>query len=142
MATAIQVADSVVASLNAASLSLPFEAERHYVPDFDLADMKSLRVTVVPREMTVATVARDRLSYDVQVDIAVQKKFAKGDNPEIDPLLGLVEEIEGLFRLKRLDSFPGAIWSKTEHRVIYSPEHWVELRQFTSLLTLTFRVVK
>ena len=142
MTTVLHVADSVVATLNAASLSLPLQAERHYVPDFDLADMKTLTVSVVPRDVTVAAVARDRLAYDAAVDIAVQKKFEKGDNAEIDPLLNLVEEIADLFRLRRLDSFPEAIWSQTEHRVIYSPEHWVELRQFTSLLTLTFRVVR
>ena len=142
MAIPIHVADSVVAQLNAAQLSQPVQAVRGYVPEYDLKEMKSLRVTVVPREVSVAAVSRDRLAYGAQVDIAVQQKFAKGDNAEIDPLIDLVEEIADLFRLKRLDSYPAAIWANTEHRVLYSPEHWIEMRQFTSLLTLTFRIVR
>lgn len=142
MAIPVDVADAVVAELNAATLSHPVQAERRYVPEYDLKDMKSLRVTVVPRELTVTSVSRDRLSYDAQVDIAVQQKFTEGDNAEIDPLVNLVEEIADRFRLKRLASYPAAIWSRTEHRVLYSPEHWIELRQFTSLLTLTFRIVR
>lgn len=142
MAIPIDVADSLVAELNAAQLSQPVQAVRGYVPEYDLKEMKSLRVTVVPRELSVTSVSRDRLSYDAQVDIAVQQKFAKGDNAEIDPLVNLVEEIADLFRLRRLASYPAAVWTKTEHRVLYSPEHWIELRQFTSLLTLTFKVVR
>ena len=142
MAIPIDVAESVVARLNAAHLSQPVQAVRGYVPEYNLGEMNSLRVTVVPRELVVTSVSRDRLAYDTQVDIAVQRKFTKGDNPEIDPLVNLVEEIADLFRLKRLASYPAAIWAKTEHRVLYSPEHWVELRQFTSLLTLTFRIVR
>ena len=142
MSMATDVADSVVAEINAATLSLPVQAERHYVPEFELKDVKLLQVSVVPHEVTVISAARDRLVYDAQVDIAVQKKFASGDNAEIDPLLNLVDEIADLFRLRRLHSYPNAIWSKTDHRVLYSPEHWIELRQFTSLLSLTFRIVR
>ena len=41
------VADAVVAELNAQTFSLPFEAKRSYQPQFDLAEMKDLHVTVV-----------------------------------------------------------------------------------------------
>jgi hypothetical protein len=45
-----------------------------------------------------------------------------------------------LFRLKRLDSLPEARCIGVEHPVIYSLEHWEQLRQFTSLLTFTFQL--
>ena len=142
MSTVLNVADAVVAQLNTASLSQPVVAERLYVPNFDLQDMQDLRVTVVPRELHVRSLDRGRNNYEAEIDLAVQKKFKKGDAAEIDPLVAFVEEIADLFRLKRLASFPGAIWSRTDHQVLYSQEHWDQLRQFTSLLTLSFRVMR
>ena len=51
-ATVIQIADSVVAEINAGEFSKRnLAAQRLYVPNFDLEDMKELRVTVVPREV-------------------------------------------------------------------------------------------
>ena len=142
MATVLNIADAVVAELNAVTLSLPLEAERLYVPSFELKDMQQLRVSVVPRELYVRALDRVRNTYEAHIDLAVQKKFAKGNAAEIDPLVSLVEEIADLFRLKRLSSFPGAVWAGTQHQVLYSQEHWDQMRQFTSLLTLTFRVAR
>jgi hypothetical protein len=53
-----------------------------------------------------------------------------------------VEKIADEFRLKRLDSFQAARCVKAEHAVLYSSEHWEQLRQFTSLLTLTFELAR
>ena len=140
MSTIIQIADAVVAELNAATLSQPLTATRHYVPSFELKDMNELRVSVVPKGMVVSPLDRSRNTNDIQIDVAVQKKFETGDAAEIDPLMTLVEEIADFFRLRRLDSFPGAHWIKTEHNPIYAQDHWEEMRQFTSVVTLTFRV--
>ncbi len=142
MTTILQIADSVTAQLNAASLSQTFEAERLYVPNFDLEDMKELRVSVVPREVNFLPMDRSLSRYHGKIDIAVQKKFTDGDNAEIDPLVGLVEEIADTFRLKRLDSLVAARCIEVENSVLYSTEHWEQLRQFTSLLTMTFELAK
>ena len=142
MSVVTDVADSIVAELNAATLSQPFTAERKFVPSFALPEMASLHVTVVPKGVSITKSDRSRNTHDVMVDVAVQKKFDKGDAAEIDPLMNLVEEIADLFRLRRLDSYPAAHWLKTEHAPIYSQEHWDEMRQFTSILTFTFRVVR
>ena len=142
MAVITDVAEALVAELNAASLSLPLTAARHYVPSFELPDMKDLHVSVVPKGVVITKSDRSRNTNDFQIDVAVQKKFEKGDAAEIDPLMTLVEEIADFFRLRRLTAYPNAHWIKTEHAPIYSQEHWDELRQFTSVLTLTFRVVR
>ncbi len=138
----LRTADAVVAALNAAALSLPFTAERHYQPVFDLSEMKDLRVTVVPRGVDVFQTARGKGTFDYKVDVAVQKKFEKGDAAELDPLMELAGEIAELFRAKRLDAFPKAAWVKTEHAPVCAQEHMQELRQFTSVMTLTFRVAR
>ncbi|MCP4839266.1 MAG: hypothetical protein GY894_07885 [Planctomycetes bacterium] len=142
MTTILQIADSVTAELNAAELSQTIDAERLYVPNFDLEDMKELRVSVVPREVEFLPKDRSQNRYHGKIDIAVQKKFKDGDNAEIDPLVGLVEEIADVFRMKRLDSLVAARCIHVENSVLYSTEHWEQLRQFTSLLTLTFELAK
>jgi len=142
MSVPIDIADAVVAELNAASLSQPVSAERHYVPLFELPQMHELHVSVVPKGVAITKADRTHNTHDVEVDVAVQKKFEVGDAAEIDPLMNLVEEIADFFRLRRLSSYPNAHWIKTQNKPIYAQEHWDELRQFTSILTFTFRVVR
>src|SRR5690606_15007347 len=140
--TVIQVADSVTAQLNSASLSKPFTAKRLYVPNFALEDLAELTVSVAPRDIVLSALDRLTNRCNVRVDIAVLQKFKSGTNAEIDPLLNLIEEITDVFRLKRLDSLPAARCITIEHPVIYSVEHWEQFRQFTSLLTLTFQLAR
>jgi len=142
MAVLMDIADAVVTELNGAGLSQAVSAERHYRPLFDLKDMAALHVTVVPKAVTVVAGSRGRNAHEYEVDVAVQKKLTSADASEIDPLVGLVEEIGDLFRLRRLTAQPEAVWVRTEHVPLYATEHLDELRQLTSVLTLTFRVVR
>jgi len=142
VAEIVQVAEAVKESLNAASFSQPVNAERKYLPLFDLKDMKDLHVTVVPRGVAVSTLGRNRNQYDYQVDVAVQKKLADEGPLEVDPLMSLVEEIADHFRLKRLAGYPEACWTRTRNEPVYDPEHMNELRQFTSVLTFTFKAAR
>lgn len=137
-----QVAEAVVAALNAATFSQPITVARSYLPRVELADLKTLKVTVVPSSVTVAAASRSQTQRDVAIDVAVQKKLGQEQNLSLDPLLALAEEIAEHFRAKRLDSFPGALCVKTEFKPIYAPEHIEQLRTFTSVLTLTFRVIE
>jgi hypothetical protein len=60
LATVIQIADAVVAQLNATTFSQPLTAARHYAPSFKLPDMKELHVTVVPRAISSTSLDRSR----------------------------------------------------------------------------------
>lgn len=102
-----QVAEAVVAELNATTFSQPITAVRSYLPRVELADLKALKVMVVPSSVTVAAASRSQTQRDVAIDVAVQKKLGQEQNPSLDPLLALAEEIAEHFRAKRLDSFPG-----------------------------------
>ena len=142
VSTLMAIADAVVADLNGATFSQSFEAKRYYRPVFDLAEMSDLHVSVVPKGVTSEIQSRARTQNDYQVDVAVQKKTAA--ETDLDPLMTLVEEIADHFRFKRLTLAGGgeAVWMRTENQPVYAPEHMDELRQFTSVLTLTFRVVR
>ena len=142
MAVITDIADAVVAQLNAGTFSQAFTAERAFLPVFELADLKDVRVTVVPKSLAIIPGGRAHNQHDYAIDVAVQKKLDAADNAEIDPLMTLVDEIADFFRLKRLESYPGAMWLKTENEPVYSQEHLDQLRQFTGLLTFTFRVMR
>ena len=139
MALIPDIAEAVVAALNGHTFSQPFTAQRAFRPVFDLAEMKDLHVTVVPKGVELSTAGRGLAQSDVQIDIGVQKKLAAGENAEIDALMGLVQEVAEFVRAT--GRFGDAAWVKTENTPIYSQEHLGELRQFTSVLTLTLRVM-
>ena len=145
MAVITDIADAVVAQLNATEFSQSFKANRSYLPRFDLAEMKDLHVTVVPKGVVILPGTRAHNQHDFQIDVAVQKKLATGADEEIDALMTLVDEIADHFRMKRLEGFegfPSAVWTKTEHAPIYAQEHLEQLGQFTSVMTLTFQVMR
>ena len=142
MSTIIDIADAMVAELNAAAFSQAFQAQRHYRPVFDLAELKDLHVTVVPKGIELQGASRSLTQMDVQLDIGIQQKLVTGDAAELDALMNLVEEIADFFRTHRLSNMPNVAWVRTENVPIYLPEHVDQLRQFTSVLTLTFRVLR
>lgn len=145
--TTIQIADAMVAVLNGATLSQSFTAKRHYLPEFDLKEMETLHVSVVPAELDEEIADRSRDQAEYKIHIAVQKRVAKQEPPgldtsAIDSLMRLVEEIDDLFRHKPLSGFEQAHWVKTENKPIYDPNHLKEHSQFTSLLAFTYRLVR
>jgi len=142
MATLTDIAEAVKDELNAGDFSQEFEAVRLYQPLFELPEMKTLHVTVVPHGVEMVVSSRSLVQHDYQVDVAVQKKFDTDEAVELDPLMALVEEIVDFFRLRRSEAVPDAAWAKTENSPVYSQEHMEQFRQFTSVVTLTFRVLR
>ena len=136
------IAEAVRNELNNHEFSQAFEAVRLYQPLFELPEMKTLHVTVVPRALEMQTSSRTLVQHDYGVDVAVQKKFESDEAVELDPLMALVEEIIDFFRLRRLEAVPGAAWIETENSPVYSQEHMQKFRQFTSVIALTFRVLR
>lgn len=139
------IADAVVTELNGApagTFAQAFTAVRHYRPQFDLAELKTLRVSVVPKGIGITGLMRNANQHDVSIDVAVQKKVTAGDGAELDGLMLLSEQIADFFRLRRLSALPEALWTKTDNVPVYSPEHLEQKQVFTSVLTLTFRVVR
>jgi hypothetical protein len=146
-AATIQIADALVAALNAAALSQPFTAVRHYLPEFELKELDTLHVSVVPAELDEEIVDRTRDRAEYKIHVAVQKRVAKQDPPGIDTaavdaLMQLVEEIDDLLRHKPLAGYEKAHWVKSENKPIYDPKQLKEHGLFTSLLVFTFRTTR
>ena len=145
MSLVTAIADGVVTDLNVAAagtFAQTFTAARHYRPQFDLAELKTLRVSVVPRGIAITGLMRSANQHDVSVDVAVQKKVNPAGSAELDGLMTLVEQIADHFRLRRLTALPTALWTKTDNVPVYAPEHLEQKQVFTSVLTFTFRVVR
>lgn len=133
-----EIADAVVEVLNGAGLTPEFTAERTLLPRYDLKALKTLKVSVVPKGRKITQGMRIHNIDEIQIDIGVQKKIS--NDSELDGLLKLVEDICGLFKAERLEEYPSAICVKKENEPIYDPGHLRQFHQFTSVITLTFKV--
>ena len=150
MSLALNIADAIVAELNAAppgTFDPAFTAVRRVLPVFDLAEMADLHVSVVPRAIDIAGATRSASQYDVQIDIGVQQKLNSGGgggdlDQHVPPLCELVDQIAAYLTRRVLQTMPNAIWVRLANDPIYAPEHLSQLRQFTSVLTLTYRITR
>ena len=141
MAKITDIAESVKDELNGSEFSQTFTAERHYQPVFELKDMKTLHVTVVPKDVELQLATRNTSQHDCRVDVAIQKKLETTDLAEIDELMGLVDEVIAFLSRRKLASVPNALWIRTVNEPIYAHEHLEQFRQFTSIVTLTYRMI-
>ena len=139
MTASAVIAEALVTDLNATAFSRPFTARRAYLPLADLAEMADLHVTVVVAGRTTEPISRSLLQVDHRLEVAVQQRLSGDGLSDGDPLLALVEEIADHFAGHRLAGAPEAAWVKTEHGPLVDPGHLNELRQFTSLLSITYR---
>jgi hypothetical protein len=141
VATVTAIANAVAAKLNATGFSQEFEAEVVFRPIFDLRNLRDLKVSVVPRAVSFARASRQADSRLVQIDIGVQRKLS--EQVDVEPLLELVEQITLCFGVgKRLPDYSAALCVEIENEPVYAPEHIDQYRQFTSVVTLTFEVIR
>ncbi len=140
MSRVTDIADAVVAELNAAAFTKPFTSVRGYQPTYDLKDMKDLHVTVVPKARSVSLASRAADLVEYSVDVGVQQKIA--NDGDVDGLMVFVEEIAAFLNRRRLTYADDVAWAQTVNEPIFSPEHLGQLRQFTSVLTVTYRAVE
>ena len=136
------IADAVAGELNGHGFSEAFTAVRAYQPTFDLKEMKDLHVTVVPKSVTTAVASRSDDQVDCAVDIGIQKKLGQDAKVDADTLMALVEEIAAFLNRRPLAALPNVVWVSTLNEPIFSPDHFEQLRQFTSVLTVTYRVLQ
>ena len=138
MKLAIDIADAVVNELNTGSFSEEFTACRVVLPEFELSELLSLRVTVVPKSVEITPVTRDSSCFDVAIDIGIQQKIAKDTDAQVSRLSGIVSEIV-LFLNKR--DLAIAKFKSIANEPVYIPEHLSEKRLFTSIITVTYRTI-
>ena len=112
-----------------------YNAEVLYFPTFDLRDLETMRVIVVPVNPEYKTVSRSAHEELLKVQIGFLKRGCEDD------LSGLLQTVEALglsFLNKKLQN---ATCVCVAYNPIYSPEHLRERGQFTSVIELTFKKI-
>ena len=126
----LQVAEVVRYEINLGSYSQSVSAVRYYQPQFELSEMNTLHVSVVPRSMTEKQLSRAITSYDGTVDVGIQKRSGM-DQATLDALTKLVAEIAQRLRTAKLTALPEARLMQLVNEPVFAPEHLDELRQFS-----------
>ncbi len=139
MPTTAEIADAVVTELNAGGFAMPFTAVRAVLPLYDLGEMSTLHVTVVPAARVVEAASRSTRQIDHRVDVAVQQKVAIEEQAAVDPLIHLVDAIAARLSALPFAALTEVAWVKTEHTPLIAHDHLHELRQFTSVIAMTYR---
>jgi len=142
----IQIAEAVVALLNAGEFEVEFEAARRYLVDFKLRDeLDELRVSVVARDDEETGASRANSQHDYGIDIGVQKKVDPANLETLDGLVAFVEALRDHLAApanRRLDSPVNAVLSKIRIDPIYDPKLLDERRVFTSVIRATYLAVR
>lgn len=165
-AVQVEVADAVVAAIQASEFKNDFTPERSYadwelkLEEMDLLvlrDIDKLHVDVVSHttEQQQDVSARGQVRYLAPVDIAVRRKFGHDKQvedtgriklKEIDALILLVQKIAQLFTFASLElpSYAGAVWDNDNGgtQILFNPDTKMlrEKRQFTGLVRVFFRI--
>jgi len=142
----IQIAEAVVALLNAGEFEVEFEAARRYLVDFKLRDeLDELRVSVVARDDEETGASRANSQHDYGIDIGVQKKVDPASLETLDALVALVEAIHDHLAApgtRHLASPVDAVLVAIKTEPIYAPDHLGERRVFTSIVRCTYRALR
>ena len=131
------LADAVMNDINGQAWSQTFAAERGYLPRFKFNELTTLRVLVVPKSEVESVASRSTTQREFGIDVGVLKKLDTDDNPEMDALVALTDELKEHMRGKRFSS-PQALWRGTAHEPIYDPTQLQENKTFFSVITFNF----
>ncbi len=140
--TALEIADAIVDTLktiNYGDSALP--AVRSLFPFYELKDLATLKVTVVPKSVDIQSFGRSASEFDYEIDIAVQKAVSSPDISEVGNLADLVMTIAKAFKKKVYTTVGNAACYK-QSISLYSAEHIQPPSVFTSVLTLNFKVIE
>lgn len=159
-----QVADAIVAELNAAAGSGAFgdefvamQARRSYAcEDMKLRDVGVLRVDVIPSVWQTELATRNSVKHTIGCDIGVRYRFPDDfqdaetglvDSAPVDDLVALLHQLWEYFMPatdsgdpRQLTDLPGAAWESTEIKAPFVPQHLEEMQQYTGIVQVTFAV--
>jgi len=150
--TLAQIAQAVADELNAAAegtFAEPIAAVRSWRPEYRLAELAELHVTVVPRSGEPAAATRGAEQTDWLVHVGVQKRLgddAAAETAEVDAVMELAEQVAAYLRHRPLPGAPTAHWLRTTYggagvETIADAEHLGQLRCVTAVLAVTYRTV-
>ena len=138
-ATLIQLADTIAATIASQTWILPVVVQRAYQPIHTLADTRqAVRVNVVPASVVHEYYSRAQTKVSYTVQIGILHRPTPMSQTELDKLMQLTESMLAYFRGKRLPP-TNYYCVRMAYEPLYASEHMDEYRQFTAVISLTFR---
>lgn len=148
-AVEVQIADAVVAELNAGarSWSGQFTAEHNWLPVYQPADLASLKVSVAPLTLDEDRVSRaaERCDYEVAVDFQkfVGATDGAADMTTLKALTKLVQDVHDFYRdAHALASLSTALVFEAKREDIYDLERLYRHQVFETVLLLKVRAYR
>ena len=136
----VQLADAVVALLNAGSFSPSVTAERAFDPRVGLESLDTLNVMVVPKSETDNLEQRGAaMDAELAVDVCVRQRVTAGSLSEVDALLALMDASKVHLRSAPVLEGMGAALIGISHAPLYDPAILRESNVFLGLATVTYR---
>jgi hypothetical protein len=144
-----QLAKSLAARLSAATYTTDYptiSVQQAYLPQYDLEQMTTLKVSVVPREVSVAMTGRGAEQHDYTLAIVIAKR-TDGSTAQVDALLSLVEKITDLLRSDAMPQVSSAPWPSQCHwwavslDPVWSQDHLEERRVFFTAINVQYRAI-
>lgn len=137
-AAIVQLADAVVADLNAATFSQSFTAQRSFLPRWKLEELATIRVTVVPKDDVGERASRAQWQEDYQLDVAIQQRLGANETAQMDALVLLGQELADYFK-SRNPAGDLATLVAVAFAPLFDPDHLEKHKTLTTVLNLTFR---
>lgn len=137
-AVIVQIADAVVADLNAHPFSQPFTAVRTYLPRYKLELLADIQVSVVPKDDVGQRASRAQWQQDYKLDLAIQQRLASNEREQLDQLILLGQELADYFK----DHNPvgnQTVLIECGYAPLFDPDHLEQFKTLTTVLNLTFR---
>lgn len=144
-------AEAVRDLLDAASLSLAFDASLSYDSELPLEDLDSLHVDVLAASLLQEPASRGSVGYNIGVDIAVRYRFGVADQVsttqqiDVDSIGDYITLLEDIAEHladpdnRVLTAVTGKpTWLRNEIRFPWVPQMLRENRQYTGIMRATY----
>lgn len=129
MASIQHLAKSIAQSLAA------HDAVVSLAPEYDLKEIETMRIVVVPTGVEYKPVARTAHEENYKISIGILKRTTED---ELDALIDFSTSLGQSFLNRVIDD---SMCINVAHEPLYSPEHLREKNQFTSVIALTFKSI-
>lgn len=151
----IQVADAIVAAIQAATFDIATPLTERSYADFNepLEGLSAARIDVVPWDCKAEQDTRGTHEYTIETDILIRRRFGLQSqdgvtggipNAVVDEMPKLRQDIYELLapaqpsRTGRLAATPDAAFEECKIMAAMVRPHWKKYRQFTAWLRVTY----
>ena len=139
MSLCTKISKAVASALNEREFEPKFTAVYSVKPGYELAELDTLRVIVVPKTVEIEKFSRSSMKYTVAVDIGVMQRIGTlSPEDAVEKLGELVDEIAEFLSEAVLKDYDAATFVGISNEPIYVPEYLTASRTFTSVLTVKY----